>query len=145
MTQDVKDTIYNIYECFLLRDLAYFFGGSLILASIYYAFERNLINAVDYITQDFLKFLIFSCVSYFVGLIVHDGVKQIEIKSFRIVMPDTLRSDNFVFTMLMASIHKKWGNNAARRIERIIYFRNVGSVVGSASLISFLILFTHFL
>jgi len=138
MSDDIKDTLYNIYECFLLRDLVFIFGGSLILGSIYYVFNGDIITAVNYVTQNFFKFLLFLIVSYFTGIIVSDGVKQI--KFIKIVEPDTLMSENFNFTILMARIREKWGVNTIRRIERCIYFKKVGSVIGSALLISALIL-----
>jgi len=138
MSEEIKDTLYNIYECFLLRDLVYVFGGSLVLGSIYYAFKENIIIGINYVTQNFLRFLIFLVVSYFVGLIVTDGIKQI--KFIKIVEPDTLLSENFNFTILMAKIRETWGVNTIRRIERCIYFKKVGSVIGSTSLISALIL-----
>ncbi len=141
MSDDIKDTLYNIYECFLLRDLAYIFGGSLVMGSIYFVFNRNIIIAIDYITQNFFKFLIFLFFSYFLGVIVSDLVQIIRIKKFCIIKPEHLSTDEFDFLMLMAGIRKKWGVNSVRRIERVIYFRKLSAVICSASLVSFLILF----
>jgi len=147
MPEEYKDVVSRIYENFLMRDLTYVFGGGLLLASVKYAYDGNLMGAIDYVSQNFLKFIVFVVISYFVGLIVQEGVSFINIKikskskEIYIVKtaPEVPKSYNDYF-LLMADIQKNYGVDTIRRIERTIYLKHVGATIGSASLISCLIL-----
>lgn len=70
MAEEIRDVVSRMYENFLMRDLTYVFAGSLLLASTKYAYDGNLISSIDYISQNFLRFIIFITISYFIGLIV---------------------------------------------------------------------------
>jgi len=147
MPEEYKDVVSRIYENFLMRDLTYVFGGGLLLASVKYAYDGNLMGAIDYVSQNFLKFIVFVVISYFVGLIVQEGVSFINIKikskskEIYIVKtaPEVPKSYNDYF-LLMADIQKNYGVDTIRRIERTIYLKHVGATIGSTSLISCLIL-----
>ena len=143
MPEEYKDVVSRLYENFLMRDFTYIFGGGILLASVKYAYDGNLIGAIDYVTQDFLKFIIFLITSYFIGLIVQEGVSLIIIKTKskeRYIIKTTQEIPYSDYFLLMAEIQKKYGGGTIRRIERIIYLKHVGAAIGSASLISSLIL-----
>ena len=136
MPEEVKDIVGRLYENFLMRDLTYVFGGALLLASIKYAYDGNLLDAIDYVSQDFLKFILFLTISYFIGLIVQEGASFIKIVKTRPKIPKPY-NDYFI---LMEDIQEKYGFGTIRRIERIVYLKHVGAAVGSASLIGSFIL-----
>lgn len=149
MPEGIMGAVDRIYENFLIRDLTYFFGGCLLLASFYYAYGGNLINAIDYISQNFLKFIIFVSVSYFIGLIGYSGVMNIQnlsvdkkiLKNTKIFktlpnVPEPYKDNE----LLLLDIEKQYGLGIIRKIERINYLKRLGAVTGSSSIISSLIL-----
>ena len=136
MPEEIKDVVGITYENFLMRDLTYVFAGSLLLASTKYAYDGNLICAIDYVTQDVFKFTIFLSVSYAIGLIVQEGVSFIKIVK---TQPEIPKPYNDYF-LLMADIRENYGFAIIREIERTIYLKHVGAAIGSTSLISSLIL-----
>jgi len=141
MTGEIRDIVGRMYENFLMRDLTYVVGGSVVLASIKYTCDGNLICSINYISQNFLRFIIFITISYFIGLLVQEGILLIRIKGCKIVETEPTPPHPYNdYLLCMADIQKKYGGDTIRRIERIIYLKNIGSAIASASLISSLIL-----
>ena len=132
MSEQIRDAVGRIYENFLMRDLTYVAGGALLIAGIEYARHGDLTHATDYISQNTLKFVLFLGVSYFVGLVVKEGMCFTKI--FK-VAPEVPKPYDDYF-LLMGDIQKKHGSDVIRRIERIIYLKHVGVAIGSASFIS---------
>lgn len=135
MASDLKDILSNAYENFFMRDLIYIFGGGLILGASFYAVGGDILEGLNFVSANFFKFTMFLVLAYFVGLVFNDLAKRL-----KIIQGETLGSLPFNFTHLMAEIQKQWGPSSIKRIERCIYFRNVGSIIGVASLISAVIL-----
>lgn len=135
MSDKIPDAVDRIYENFFVRDLTYVFSGSLLLISILYVCEVNLINAIDYISQNFIKFILFIGVSYVAGYIVFTGVMFLHIfKTVKAVYDPRNEIE------VLAEIQAKYEYNTIRRIERENYLERFARTIGSASLISSLIL-----
>lgn len=102
MSEEIKDIGGRLYENFLMRDLTFAFGGALLLASIKYAHDGRLKEGIDYVTQDFLKFILFLAISYFIGLIVQEGASFVKIVKTEPEVPGTHH-----YFLVMAYIQKK--------------------------------------
>lgn len=141
MWDELKNTSVNLYENFILRDLTYITSGSIIIGSAYFAFTMDIISAVDYITQDFLKFIVFLAISYTLGYIIREGF--VILKVFK-AHSDIKLSGNNIFGSINSKIFKEVGINAFRDIERNVYFMHFAASLGSGFLLSgiiFLIIF----
>jgi len=149
MPKEINGFFNRIYENFFMRDLTYVFGGSILLATTYHTLkenlclEQNLSCAIKYVTQNLYTFLILIAVSYFYSLIVQEGclnlykfLKFLLTKIFKTESKDPPYEPIEVF---MALLSKKFGASDIRELERTIYLKNVGSAIGTSSLISTLI------
>jgi len=136
LEEEIKDFAARVYENFLMRDLTYVFAGVLLLASTKYAYDRELIDAINYVSQDIFKFVIFIAVSYFIGLIVQEGCTFVGIVKTR---PEKPAKEYAKYLMLRANIRRQ-RPEAIREMERVIYMKHIGAAIGSASFISCLIL-----
>ena len=125
----------RIYENFIMRDLTYVFSGSLLLISILYVCEGNLINCIEYISQNLIMFIIFVGISYLTGYIVFTGAMFLKI--FKKVQ-DVYAPRNEL--KILWEINNKYGPDTVKRIERESYLDRFARNIGSASLISALIL-----
>lgn len=158
MIKEINGFINKIYENFFMRDLTYIFGGSILLASIYhalekeYALEQKLSFAIKYVTQNFFAFLILMAVTYFIGLIAQEGCLNLFegcwflLKKLFGIKPSPKRYDSI--DEFKALLSQKFGANGTRELERTIFLKNMGSAVGASSGISaiiFLVLYkaTH--
>lgn len=138
--------ISKMYENFLARDLTYIFAGGLLLTNINYACNRNFKGFFNYITENLFKFIIFLGVSYFIGLITQEGLSFINIKTkskkeiYIIKTRPEIPSQYKNYCSLMTDIEKYFGLITLKEIERTIYLKHIGTAIGSASLISSIIL-----
>ena len=146
MNKRVGETITFIYESFILRDLAYIFGGSLILGFVYYATERNIIPAIDYVTQNILKFMFFVFISYCCGIIAHTVISLIEEKLIDLFKKERINQEKekkktiLSLPYLLDNVKKQCGDYSARAIERIFFIRLLNRVIYSSSIICTLII-----
>ncbi len=135
MSDGISDTLDRVYENFFMRDLTYVFAGSLLLTSILYVYEINLINAMNYISQNFIRFIIFVSVSYIIGYIGFTGIMFLNIFE---KLKDIYGGHKDI--KIFADIEGRYGHNTIRRIERDQYLDRLAKTIGSATLISSLIL-----
>ena len=140
MSDNFLDGMDRIYEKFFMRDLTYVFCGSLLLISIQYVREGNLINTIDYISQNLIIFIIFLGISYVTGYIVFTGVMFLKIFG---TVKNIYTPHNEI--KILADILKKHGPDTIRRIERENYLERFARAIGSASLISSCILLFSFI
>lgn len=138
MTNGIPGTVDRIYENFIMRDLTYVFSGSLVLMSILYISDVDLINCIEYISQNVIIFLLFISVSYVTGHITFTGVMFLKIFT---KVEDVYAPHNDLKTLW--KLQEKYGPNTIRRIERENYLDRLARTIGSATLISFFILFFH--
>lgn len=138
MNEKVGATVTHIYESFLLRDLAYIFGGSLILGCVFYAAEGNIIPAINYVTQNILKFMLYAFLSYNCGLIAHNGI-SLFVGLFKKKTDKKSDDMNMCWSSLMDSIEKYCENIVIRTIERLLFLRIMSEVIYSSSIICVLI------
>jgi len=148
MPKEINGFFNRIYENFFMRDLTYIFGGSILLASIYHAFganmslEKNLLCAIEYVTQNFFTFLILITVTYFIGIIVQEGCLNLINKIIKTKSKDPEPYDSI--DVFKAHLNKEFGCDSLRELERVIFFKNVGSAIGASSGLSALIFFSYF-
>lgn len=140
MSDNFLDGMDRIYEKFFMRDLTYIYGGSLLLISIQYVREGNLINTIDYISQNLIVFIIFLGISYVAGYIVFTGVMFLKIFD---TVKDIYTPHNEI--KILADILKKYGPDTIKRIERENYLERFARTIGSASLISSCVLIFSFI
>ena len=140
MSDNFLDAVDRIYEKFLMRDLTYVFGGSLLLISIQYVREGNLINTIDYISQNLIIFIIFLGISYVAGYVVFTGVMFLKIFD---TVKDIYTPHNEI--KILADILEKYGHDTIKRIERENYLERFARTIGSASLISSCVLIFSFI
>lgn len=139
MPKEINGLFTRIYENFFMRDLTYIFGGNILLATTYHALGKNLLCAIKYVTQNFFTFLILILVTYFIGLIVQQGVSCIPfINKIFITEPDIPKPYK-TYTVFRALLSKRFEGHDIREIERVIYLKQVSFTVGSSYLISALI------
>jgi predicted nucleic acid-binding protein len=143
MPEEITDVVSRLYENFLMRDLTYVFGGSLLLGSVKYVYDGNVINGIDYVSENFIKFIIFTGFSYCIGYIAYALCAKRILNIFKTVpeVPEPYKH----IDLLMMYIEKNYGTEIIRRIERKSYIQRFGAAVGSASFISFLIILVQFL
>ena len=135
MKNGIPGAADRIYENFIMRDLTYIFSGSLLLINILYISEVNLLNAIDYISQNFIKFILFVSVSYLTGYIAFTGVMFLRIFS----KVQVIYAPHYEIKIL-AELQKDYGPETIKRIERGRYLYSFARTIGSAFLINSLIL-----
>ena len=138
MTNGIPGTVDRIYENFIMRDLTYVFSGSLVLMSILYISDVDLINCIEYISQNVIIFLLFISVSYVTGHITFTGVMFLKIFT---KVEDVYAPHNDLKTLW--KLQEKYGPDTIRRIERENYLDRLARTIGSATLISSFILLFH--
>lgn len=70
---DIKGFLEDVYNSFVLRDLSYIFGGSILLLTIAYSFiSQDLSSITDWVFANGYRLLFLIVCSYFFGLISTD-------------------------------------------------------------------------
>jgi len=143
---NIGDFLDKMYENFLARDLTYIFAGGLLLTNINYACNINIKFFFDYITANLFKFIIFMGVSYFIGIIIQEGLSFINIKTkseknFYIINTRAEIPTPYTnYCTLITDIKKHFGLTTLKELERIVYLKQIGSAIGASFFLSSLIL-----
>ncbi len=131
-----KGILDSLYANFIMRDLVYIVGGGMILTSAKYLISGDLKDGFDLITGNFIAFLIFIVLSYFLGVIITQGYLSTRIyKIARIPNMDSGKYRNYI--ILEALIERKYGESACKKIERVNFLRLACSALFASSLTSF--------
>jgi hypothetical protein len=120
--EGIRSILNEVYEEFLLRDLTYLFAGGLLLASAKYAYDGNLKEAIDYVSDNPLKFVIFLGVSYLLGLLAQEGMSFLGIvKTWEEAPSGYSSAEHF-----RSDVLKFYGYSVYREVERTAYLKMVG-------------------
>lgn len=136
MSENSNNIFNRIYENFFTRDFCYILGGSLLLIIIKYAWDRNIIDLINYITENLLKFIVFILFSYVVGVISQEGLSFIKVVNTSTEIPPSHNN----YLLVIEDIRKNYSELTLREIERVIFLKHFGACVGGASLISSIVL-----
>jgi hypothetical protein len=136
MSENSNNIFDRIYENFFTRDFCYILGGSLLLIIIKYAWDRNIIDLINYITENFLKFIVFILFSYVIGVIVQEGLSFIKVVNTSTQIP----SSHTNYLLAIEDIRKNYSEVTLREIERVIFLKHFGASIGGASLIGSIVL-----
>ena len=141
-SEKITDAIAIAYEHYLMRDLVYVSSGALLIITIYYAIEGEVMikEFLNDITQNIFRFLLFLFFSYFFGLIAQESCRKIKYKKSKLIEMRPYEKEKGEYDMLMPMIHKEFGVYAIRRIERTIFVKTVGSAFCSAAFVFFVLL-----
>ncbi|MBU4350474.1 MAG: hypothetical protein L6305_09180 [Actinomycetia bacterium] len=126
----------RIYETFFTRDFCFISGGSLLLIIIKYVLDGEVIDLINYITGNFLKFIVFLTFSYIIGVIVQEGLYFTKIIITTTKIPSSYKN----YILVIEDIRKNYSTVTLREIERVIFLKQFVTCIGGASLISSIIL-----
>ena len=140
MEKKLREIYLNLYESFLMRDLTYIFSGFIVLGCIFYFFEKEILKAIDYACENIFKFLFFLIISYFTGYMIRQGFAFIKVFKIKVHVPLP-----YTYITLLGGIFNEYGKGSTGAIERLIYFMNMGSSLGSAFIISSLLFLLSFI
>jgi len=137
MLKEANRLMANAYKHFVMRDFTYIFSGGLVLGSARYAYDGQLLAGLEYVTASVLTFVVFLGCAYYVGLIAQEGASFVGI----------MKTDSGVgvskWIPTLDAFESKYKEEGLVRLERIIYFKHVGSALGSCAMLSAVILLIH--
>jgi hypothetical protein len=131
-----NNLILNLYEMFILRDFTYVISGSFFLAILGYIIDVNYIEWINYITLNGFKFILFLAFSYITGLLIQEGLSWTRVI---VTYPNHLKNMG-EYAIQINKISKNYDIRILRILERTIYFKHIGSAIGSVAIINAIVL-----
>jgi hypothetical protein len=141
MANQLTETVGNLYQNFLGRDLTYVASGALMVGSMCYVVssDEQFTDLINKLIDKPIAFIIFLTISYFFGLIVKEGICQLlEIKKKWLYGESKLSESEKL--ELYSSIKGEHREDSLKRIERTIYLMHVGLSFGIGSFVSLIVL-----
>lgn len=151
MPEDRIKKLAGLYEDFLPNDVAFIFGGCIILTSMSYSYYGSIDDTISNLPHNFYAFILFIIFSYLAGFIAYNSLR---IKYKRVKTDKTIENiKNLDFRyygyasidVLSYKFDFITGKDIHSRIKRDLYFYHLSLTLAISCLISsFIILITFF-
>ena len=126
-----RGVLENLYENFIARDLTFIFGGGVVSASFLFLIDSCPPNLLKSVTENIVYIIIFIITSYFIGVFCHELFYRCNIIK---AIQTEINGRDVMF--IESEAQKKGMGFILRRIERLIYIKQIFGVMGSCMLLS---------
>ena len=128
--------IGRLYNLFIMRDLAFLISGGLVIGALIIPFQIKdwLINGNG---NPWIVVPAYLAIAYVVGLILQEAAL------FFLRCCDKTERDNQYLAVLMEDIHQHCHFNTVIAIERILYFKQIGSTFCGSLPVIFVVLLAY--
>lgn len=147
MSENIKSSIGNIYGNFIMRDFTFISSGFLILSSVVYSLDITI--DIGKIPNNNVLMIFISIVvlflSYFLGFIAQESLHILHVVKTSSVVPQIYEKkfNSVNNILLMSDIDKYFGIPTVKRLERLIFVKQIGSAFGSSFIIISIFLLIH--
>jgi hypothetical protein len=126
--KEIKDFLQEMYELFVLRDVAYLVSGAWLLFHIHYVVNGYSFDVfIDHLTKDTKHLLVYAALAYFLGLFCYltaCNLKLIEID------PKDFKQN---YHKARASLLKEGNEYVNKVLERTVFFQMASLSLFSSS------------
>ena len=130
-----RGVLENLYENFVARDLTFIFGGGVVSASFLFLIDRCPPKLLSSVMENLVYIIIFIITSYFIGVFCHELFYRCNIVK---APQEKIKKRDVMFLETEA---QQAGNGfLLRRIERLIFIKQIFGVVGSCAFVSMIML-----